>query len=268
MKKSILTVLIIVVSLYQINAQSNSPYRNFGHNAENLAKSQLRYSLFTFSEYGINDQITLIAHPLWVFLSPDISLKWNLSKNSTTVISLMHGLSCPTPILSLISRKGTGGVISPEFDIPFMLAIKNGILANYHFYDNHVFSAGLAIEFALFNDKLEPGSSIDLPVIAPRFNVFYRNPGIEFNIGVEGKLYKKFDYYTKTELFLFPFQNKNFKEEYGNTNGFFGELTGMAFWNISKKFKLGLGGRLCYGSYPFGTQWHLLPAIDFVKYTK
>lgn len=31
-------------------------------------------------------------------------------------------------------------------------------------------------------------------------------------------------------------------------------------------FKLGVGGKLSYGTYPFGTQWHLIPFIDFVKY--
>lgn len=259
---------MIAFTIYGIDAQNDLLIKNYAHNANLLNKSQLRYSLFTFSEYGITDNLTVIAHPLWVFLSPDISLKWKIKVKSNISYSLIHGISCPTPILSLISRSGTGGIISPEFDIPFMIGIKNGILANKILSENNTISAGLAIEFALFNRSLEPGSTIDLPVISPRLNVFYKNVGIEFNIGSEGKISNKFDYYAKAELFAFPFKNKDFSDEYGDTNKLFGELTGMAFWNMTKKSKIGLGGRLCYGDYPFGEQWHLLPAIDFVKYTR
>jgi hypothetical protein len=65
---------------------------------------------------------------------------------------------------------------------------------------------------------------------------------------------------------FFPAKNDKYTNEYGETSRFFGEFSGLIFWNLSKKSKLGLGGRLCYGDYPFGTQWHLLPMIDFVRY--
>lgn len=268
MKKISYFSLIIVFATIGLSAQQSNPFRSYAHNAATMQKAQMRYSLFSFAEYGISDKLTISAHPLWVFMSPDISVRWTLADNGKSKISLTHGISCPTPVLSLVARKGTGGIISPEFDIPFMLSISNGIISSYEINSNHVLTGGLSLEFALLNNSLEPGSTIDLPIISPRNNVFYKNFGIELNIGAEGKLSGKFDYFSKAEIFIFPFQDDEFKAEYGNTNRFFGELTGMAFWNITKKFKLGFGGRLNYGDYPFGTQWHLLPVIDFVKYTR
>lgn len=268
MKKLSILAFIIAFIIYGIDAQNDLVIKNYSHNANLLNKSQLRYSLFSFSEYGVTDNITLVAHPLWVFLSPDISLKWKLKEKGNTRYSLIHGISCPTPILNLISRSGTGGIISPEFDIPFMISIKNGILANKKINDQNILFGGITVEFAMFNNSLEPGSTIDLPIISPRLNVFYKNLGVEFNLGAEGNISEKFDYYTQTKLFLFPLKDKEFSDEYGNTNKLFGEITGMVFWNLKKKCKLGFGGKLCYGNYPFGDQWHLLPAIDFVKYTR
>ena len=268
MKKIIYFVIIIAFASIGLSAQKDYTYRGYAHNAGTLQKSQFRYSLFSFAEYGISDKVTILAHPLWIFMSPDISVRWNLIDNGESSLSIIHGISCPTPILSLVARKGTGGIISPEFDIPFMIGINNGIISSYAMNNDNILTAGLSLEFALFNNSLEPGSTIDLPIISPRDNVFYKNFGIDIHLGAEGKLSGKFDYFGKSEFFIFPFQDKEFKAEYGNTNRFFGELTGMAFWNISKKFKLGLGGKLCYGDYPFGNQWHLLPMIDFVKYTK
>jgi len=55
------------------------------------------------------------------------------------------------------------------------------------------------------------------------------------------------------------------KEYPENSTDFFMEINGGIFWNIVKSAKLGVTAKLCYGKYPFGTQWHLLPYLDFVK---
>lgn len=247
-------------------AQSDIPFRNYAYTSDIMPKGHFRYSLFSNTEYGLTDNITIAAHPLWLFLSPSVEARWELLQKNNYAVSVYHGIVCPTPILSLVSRKGTGGFISPEFEIPFMLSLRNGVLSTYNLAPEQRLTGEFEFEFALFNDALEPGSSIDLPIISPRNAVYYKNAGLNLALGMEGKIRGKFDYYSKAEVFLFPFKDEEYKVEYGNTSSYFGEMTGLAFWNIARKFKLGFGGRLSYGDYPFGTQWHLLPMLDFVKY--
>jgi len=41
------------------------------------------------------------------------------------------------------------------------------------------------------------------------------------------------------------------------------EHKGLLSWQKSHRFQFCLGYKLCYGQYPFGSQWHLLgPLLD------
>jgi len=250
------------ILLYSAKAQ-DKPYAN---ESFLLSKGQYRYSLFTKAEYGLSDKITVRAHPLWIFFAPSVDIKWQLNSAGKKNISFIHGISCPTPAMNLFALKGTGGLISPEFDIPFMLSWRNGVIYSKELKKGHTITGELAIEFAIFNENLLPGSSIDLPVISPRNAVYYKNVGVDVSFVAEGKIIGKFDYYSKSQIFVFPSNNDRYALEYNETSRFFVESTVLIFWNLSKKCKLGFGGRLCFGDYPFGTQWHLLPMLDFVRY--
>jgi hypothetical protein len=261
-----LIFLFILIFYFKIDAQDSSAVKTYMHNATLMGKGDIRYSIFSNGEYGLSDKLTMIVHPLWVFLAPSVAFKWSLKSSDQFKISMTHGISSPTPAMRLFASSGTGGLISPEFDIPVMFSIKNGIIATGIFGQNHRVSGDFSVEFALFHSGIEPGSSIDLPIISPRNAVYYKNVGFDFGLAAEGKFIRNLDYYTKVRFFIFPFEDKEYKEEYLETSRYFGEWTTMLFVNTGASFKIGAGVRLCYGDYPFGTQWHLLPQLDFVKY--
>ena len=239
---------------------------NYDQSALCPAKDQIRYSLFAKGEYGISDKITLRVHPILFFVAPSIDIKYNFYENDNIIISSVHSITYPTLLLYLIKNKGTGGIISPEFEIPHMFSIANGLVTTYKLSDYHWISGSVSLAFALNNNRLEPGTSIDLPVILPRTMVYYKNLGLFVNFISEGKVSSVFDYHLASELSLFPLEDDEFDYEYQeSSNNIFWELTGTGFIKFSKTFKLGVGGILCYGTYPFGSQWHLLPCIDFVK---
>jgi hypothetical protein len=267
--KNIPFILLILISvLNQIKAQETKRFNPYAHSSEMLSKGEFRYSLFAKADYGLTDKITISAHPIWAFIAPSIDIQWQWKKSDRQSIFIKHGISCPTPAMRLFAMEGTGGLISPEFDIPFMFAIKNSLLSTWQLKRGNILTAEFGVEFSLLNEKLQPGSSIDLPVISPRNAVYYKNFGVDVALSSEGNIIGKFDYYSKAQVFLFPANNEKYSDEYGETSRYFGEMTGLIFWNTSKKCKLGLGGRLCYGDYPFGVQWHLLPMLDFVRYIR
>lgn len=250
-----------------LNAQEDTRFKPYGQDADILNNRNLRYSLFTKGEYGISDKVTLRGHPLWIFIAPSVDVKWQWKRSDKQSVAFIHGISSPTPVMNIFAMEGTSGLISPEFDIPFMLSLKNGMISTWHLQNTHRLTGEFGIEFALFNKQLNPGSSIDLPVISPRNAVYYKNFGMDLAIAAEGSIIGKFDYYSKIQGFFFPSNTKRYETEYGQTGSYFGEGTAMFFWNTSKKCKLGLGSKLTFGSYPFGNQWHLLPFIDFVRYS-
>lgn len=263
--KNIIFILLIIFS-YKLRAQESDHSKFYMHHAGLMEKGDYRYSLFTNGEYGLSDKLTLSVHPVWVFMAPTVSLKWNLKNTEKSTLSFIHGISSPTPAMRLFAMSGTGGLISPEFQIPVMLSVKNGIIATRKLGDKHMITGDIAVEFALFHSKLEPGSSIDLPIISPRNTVYYKNAGLDIGLAAEGVLTGKLDYFSRIQFFLFPFEDDTYREEYLETSKYFGELTTMFFIKTGASFKIGAGTRLCYGDYPFGTQWHLLPQLDFVKY--
>lgn len=268
MKKIVVLLTMLACHCLTVFTQSASGFKQFANTAEQPLRNQWRYSLFSNAEYGISDKVSVRTHPLWFFVAPSAEIKWQWAASDNRNISFVHGITCPSPVMNIFAMSGTGGVISPEFDIPVVFSIKNGIISTWKLHDKHRLTAEAVVKFAILNNKLQPGSSIDLPVISPRNAVYYKNVGLEAAWTNEGVMTGRLDYYSRLQVFLFPVGNDRYREEYGSTSRFFGEYTAMIGWNISGKFKLGAGGRLCYGDYPFGTQWHLLPMIDFVRYVR
>jgi hypothetical protein len=265
MRKLMLVIYLLNVN-YIISQNDSTKFRLYGESAI-VSQQSYKYSIFEVSEYRINQKFSIVGHPLMIFLSPSISLKYNFYNKNNLSISSVNGFNYPTILMNIVKAKGTGGFISPEFEIPNLFSIRNSIIATLLFEGNVFLTGSVGFEFALNNSKLEPGTSIDLPIILPRSLVYYKNVGFILMIETEGVLIKDFDFGCKSEIFFFPIKDDKFDYEYQETsNNIFWELSGNVFWNIRKSFKLGVGGRLCYGTYPFGDQWHLLPFIDFVKY--
>ena len=171
-------------------------------------------------------------------------------------------MNYPTPLLKIISREGTGGIISPEFhdDIPNMVSIYNGFILTGVIgtrYPGLVSIRG-GIKFAINSEDLDRRTSIDLPIIYPRIQTYYEGCGLEYGMNFNTKCFSKtFNSKLFTEadiqVFHFPGADENFHVE-----------TSLNFAFIHKKTEYSAGVKLIYGEYPFGTQWHLLPMFDIV----
>ncbi len=265
MKKIIFA--FILASGFIFSQNDSLKFRLYGESSMLATHKTFKYSLFENAEYGINNKLSITAHPIMIFISPSITLKYNFYNKEKITVSSLHGINYPTQLMNLIKNEGTGGFISPEFNIPQLFSIANSVIATLQLSENNFISSGLGIEFALNNSKLKPGTSVDMPLILARSMVYYKNVEFNFKVLSEGKLFKDLDYYLKSEIYLLPFNDNEYDYEYQLTdNNFFWEFSGIAFLNLTNTFKLGLGTKLLYGTYPFGTQWHLLPFIDFVKF--
>ncbi len=221
--------------------------------AQTISKGKIRWALFQSSAYGLTPRMELDIHPLLFFEYPHAKLRIAYSKKKDILIASEHGFRYPTPFLKLLKRKGTGGFISPQFRIPFLLAIYNGFIASRPLGNKTMVSAKAGFEFALKSSTLDRNSSIDLPLIYPRLAPFYDDFMLETGLDITGPIYKSIGYDIQTDQFFSFKTNERLFLEHG------------IFATYTKRMKLRVeaGIKLCYGRYPFGSQWHLLPALDF-----
>ena len=269
--KLIFNFCLFFILNFGLLAQDLSPVNNFhffSFNASIITKKSLDLSLFSKNEFGLSDNMSVLSHPLTLFLSPSIEVKWRHYKEGNLEYSTIHGLNYPTPLLRLISMKGTGGIISPEFEIPQMISIRNGIIGTYRLSENRYLSGRAIFEFSLGSANLDEGTSIDLPIIAPRSAIYYKNIGFNLGVAYEEKISGYFNGLAESNLFLFPYEKNSIPENQSyyikkNRQDFFWESVLAIIWNESETFHLGAGLQLLFGDYVFGKQWHLLPYIDF-----
>ncbi len=222
--------------------------------ARTLNQGRWTIGIFQPLRHGISDRIELSAHPLLFPLLPNFSLKWSHSPAGPWQFASRHSFYDPTPLLRLLRRKGTGGIISPEFEIPNMGAWTSELLVTRPLGSAHLITFKAGISLCLFRSSaLDSRTTIDLPLVFPRLQPFYQDYTWRSGIEGMGRLGRRWLYLLDGDLFYTPGGEENWALEH----------KGMLLWNKSSRVQLGLGYKLTWGEYPFGTQWHLLgPLID------
>ena len=210
--------------------------------------------IFQPLRYGLSEKVEVSTHPILFMVMPNFSVKWATVRTESFALALRHGLSHPSPLMRILGRPGIGGMISPEFHIPFILSFQNELLVTLPLYRNHLLTGKLAFNFAYKSGPLDPRTTIDLPIVYIRSGVYYHDYGFKLGGDLKGKLVGQWMYLIDGDLFYYP-------KAAGKINIAF-EHKGMLFWNKSAGFQFCFGYLLSYGEYPFDTQRHLLPLLD------
>jgi len=255
MRKAILsfTGILLFCSLFSQDTLTKEVWTD--GTACNIPHKRWELGLFTASRYGITDRLELSAHPLMFFLMPQVKLKAGWGSYSGFRLATEHGIFYPTVFMRLVATEGTGGLISPEFDIPQMFAISNRFLVSYGSVKDGLLTAHAGITFSVKFGSLDPQSTIDLPVIYPRLAVFYNQPEFDAGIDFRGEFIPRFGWLFNVENFIVC----------GTPQNYFMENKGvLAYTSKKESLRVEAGYKLCFGRYPAGPQWHLLPVIDLV----
>jgi len=221
----------------------------------NIPKHRWELGLFTASRVGITKNLELSAHPLMFFLMPQVKIKVGWGEFSGFRLATEHGIFYPTQAMRLVATKGTGGLISPEFTIPQMFAISNRFLVSYRPFKKALLTAHAGITFAVKFGLLDKRTTIDLPVIYPRLAVFYNEPEFDAGLDFRGQFIPRLGWLFNVENFIVP----------GTKQDYFMENKGvLAYTSKKETLRIEAGYKLCFGRYPAGPQWHLLPVLDLI----
>jgi hypothetical protein len=255
-RRTTLLVFIWILFLAEVHSQDTvQKYYWTEGTACNIPKKRWELGLLSLSRYGISKNIEISAYPLAFFLLPEAKVKIGWGQYSGFSLATEHGFMYPTIFMRLVATEGTGGLISPEFDIPQMFSVFNRFLVSFSPFKNALLTAHAGIEFAVKFGYLDPQSTIDLPLVYPRLAVFYNQPELDAGIDFRGKFIPRLGWLFSVQNFFVC----------GTTENYFMENKGVAVYTSKKEsLRIEAGYKLCFGRYPAGAQWHLLPVVDLV----
>ena len=220
--------------------------------SENLPKGKFKTGLFQSLGYGLSENIEISTHPVLMFFIPNLAVQKRHPSWAGLGLASRHSLVVPTPLLKLVTKKGVGGFISPEFNIPFMISFKNEIKLKRELNDNWDITGKAGLTLAYSSEEMDGRTTIDLPVVFPRLGVFYNGYAVNFRLGFTGTLLPRLGLLTDLNVLLLPGMEEGFAFEHKN----------LLTWVLSNRTDIQIGYKLICGEYPFGVQWHLLPLFD------
>ncbi|MBN2280438.1 MAG: hypothetical protein JXQ65_07655 [Candidatus Marinimicrobia bacterium] len=210
--------------------------------------------LFQPFRFALSDNLEFATHPVLFFILPNLQIKKNYRMTPALNIASQHHLCYPTPLLKMLAREGTGGIIAAEFkkNIPNMFSLYNGILVSREISARHLVTLKTGIKLGLNAGSLDSRTSIDLPVVFQRMAVFYEGFGLQYGVNIITRIQQKIFSDATVELFHFPGAEENLALEYSQ----------LYSWLRNDRFQLSGGFKVVWGEYPFGKQTHLLPLFD------
>jgi|TARA_B100001079_G_scaffold152977_1_gene131174 hypothetical protein len=234
--------------------------------AYTLPEGRWEYGLFQPVRWGQSENRDISFYKLSSLLMPNVTLKQRWLKKGEWTISSTHALYYPTPLLKrLQSPLGMeiGGpnmfaLISPEFEIPPMVALWNMAIFSKPLYNEQIFTGKAGFALAFGGNDLALESTIDLPLVYHRLAVLYNGWLLRFGVDLNGRMKKNVTYLVDSDLFLIPGMKGNLAFEH----------KGMLTWERSPRFQVSLGYKMVYGIYPDGypneniARIHILPLVD------
>jgi hypothetical protein len=213
-----------------------------------LPQGRWEVGLFQPLRYGFAAGQELAVHPLIFLKLPNVAYQ-RVWKEGERTLSSRHLVIYPTPLLNTVAKEGIGGIVSPEFQFPAMIALYNDLLCTRQITETIRFTGKAGLGFAVRFGELDDRTTIDLPLVFQRLAVFYNGWLVRFGGDLTGPVTGRWHYWIDCDLFLIPGAEENL--------GF--EHKGLLLWHKSDRFRVAVGYKLVYGEYPYGTQWHLLP---------
>lgn len=213
--------------------------------------------LFQPLKYGLAPGLEVATHPLAMAVIPNLTIKRTLNLPATGVWATVHSLTYPTPLMNMLAREGTGGLVSPEFEFPAAVIFYNEIRVSRTIKKNILMTSKVGLALGKTFGDLDNRTTIDFPLIFQRLSPLYDGAYLRIGADLEFKklnifgwrLSDRWQLLLDDDLFLIA----------GKEHRIGLEHKGLLIWNKTEKFRFTVGYKIVFGQYPFGTQWNIMP---------
>lgn len=231
-----------------------------------LENKKWEVGLFQPFRYGYSEKIEYSVHPILFFVMPNMSFKkeekdWR-GFQAASSISFRY----PTPLLNILSRKGIGGLLDPNLNLPPMLGVSySWIMSKPLKHFDLTITNGL--DFGLVYGTLKKSSTIDLPLVFHRLSVFNNGWGYHSGVDIQRPLSKNFSLLLDLDVLLLPnISQTQSNPDYKSLRGYYSiEHKFLVSWSKSNKFRVTTGYKLVRAEFPFGKQTRLLPYVPLIE---
>jgi hypothetical protein len=214
-------------------------------------KGRIEAGLASPWSWGLGNIREISSYVLYDALVPGLRFKQQWQAWSSVFIASTHSVYSLTPLLLLLRREGTGGIIPPDNDIPVFIGTDSYVIATWRYSGVQYASVrlGARLNFGIGENTLE---SIDYFMAYPRTASCISGYSMSAGIDLRGKVWKPVYYAVNSDLFLMPGMNGAW--EY--------EQSGSLIWRYKNRLAVSAGARYVAGEFPFGFDWMIFPLFD------
>jgi len=239
-------------SLY--SQESYAPIKWTDNTAYIMPAGKWESGIFQSFSLGLNDKIELRSDALLMPVLPNAGVKFLIRSGENFTLASEHSISFPSVFLNVVSFKGTGGLISPQYSFPFIMTFSNSMIATKRIGSSSLLTADVGLTLALRGGKIDYQSSIDIPFIYQRMAHYYKGSSIRSGVSFKGTIVKNLYFEEGIRIFLITRKSENI----------FLENSGAVMWNSKGSLRIKGGYLLSWGKYPFGNHLQLWPALDLI----
>jgi hypothetical protein len=177
-----------------------------GATARVLPLGRVEIGIFAPVRYGLTDRIELSTHPLWFFVAPNVTAKVAWGQPGGFEIASSHALLYPTPLMRILAREGTGGIVPPDVRYPHIVATAHQLLVTREL-DGHMVTArgGLRLAKNLTAwDGPRFWSQVEWHLAWPRMAAWFTGWSVEGGLAAQGPLWRAVGYQLDVGAFLMP----------------------------------------------------------------
>ncbi|MFC1547380.1 hypothetical protein ACFL5M_02515 [Candidatus Neomarinimicrobiota bacterium] len=243
---------LLVLSAVTIMAEDTGWYTG---TAFTMPKGHWEKGLFQPLCYGKTDKLEWSTNLIFNPVLPNVRIKASHGRVQSWYLASRYNIHYPTPLLRLLQRPGTGGMIAPDPDIPEIpriLAFGGELIVTRKLFASVLLTGRFGARLAIRSGELDQRVLIELPIVFPRMMRYLHGYQIVGGASLLTGIGNTLDFRLDTDFFVIP----------GVDQPFAWEHKGMVRWRLGDRMRLLGGYELIYGEYPFRKQWHLIPLID------
>ena len=169
--------------------------------------------------------------------------RWSAAGGVTLATS--HSLAYPSGLFKVAAREGAGGLLPADARVPHMVTTTHQILATWTLASVLVTTKAEIALGARMGETWLP--SIDLPWLLTRSAAAHRGWRLGAGLDVDGELAGGWSYFLDLDVFLLPYRRARYALEHA----------AMVYWHVGDGWRVGVGYKMIYAQYPYGTTLNL-----------